>query len=200
LSTSFPYAETALLEQLQVGSADAFTQLYNNYSVQMYANIFKMVKDEQIAEEIVQDIFTRIWQKRDTLRFEQDFAAYLYRMGQNLVHDFYRKLQRDRSLYEKFKALAIEHYTHIEEALHYRESEALLQKALETLSPQQKKVYQLCKMDGRSYKEAGEELGISALTVKEHLVKANLSIRNYLNANFDTALGLLLLVMIRQSC
>lgn len=198
LSTAVTDDEKALLEQLREGSAVAFTKLYNAYSGQMYVNIFKMVKDELIAEEIVQDIFSRIWQKRDNLHFEKSFAGYIYRVGQNLVYDFYQKLQRDKQLYREFKTIATEKYTHIEETLQYRENEALLQQAMRALSPQQKKMYQLCKLEGWSYKQAGELLGISAFTVKEHLVKANRSIRNHLNGKANKALGVLLLIIARM--
>lgn len=187
-----------LLARLRTGSADAFTQLYFAYCEQMYGNIFKMVKDKQVAEEIVQDIFTQVWQKRDTLQFNQGFAGYLYRMGQNRVCDFYRKLQRDRQLLEKFKVTVIERYEPIEEALYYRESNALLLQALESLSPQQKKVYSLCKIEGWSYKQAARQLGISPFTVKEYLSTASKAVRNYLNNHFDTALGSTLLIMILQ--
>ncbi|MHA4806599.1 RNA polymerase sigma factor [Flavitalea flava] len=190
--------EQALLQQLQAGNPCAFTQLYHVYSGQLYVNIFKMVKDEQITEEIVQDIFTCIWQKRTELQFDQSFGAYLYRMAQNRVVDFYRKLTRDKSLYEKFKALTTAHYSHIEEALHVKENEALLRQAIASLPSQQKKVFQLCKRDGWSYKEAGEQLGISQNTVKEHLVKANVTIRHFLQGRFAGGLGLLLLFIFRR--
>src|ERR1700759_730047 len=97
---------TNLLELLRKGDEQAFTELYHPYSGQLYVNLLKMVKDETLAEELVQDIFTRIWQKRQTLQLEQSFAAYLYRMGRNALHDLYRKLQRDRRLYQQFKTMA----------------------------------------------------------------------------------------------
>lgn len=175
------YNESLLLEQLRAGSTEAFTQLYYAYSGQMYVNILRLVKDKQVTEEIVQEIFTRIWQKRDQLVFKTDFSAYLYRMGQNLVIDFYRKLQRDRKLLERFKANVSEYYEHIEENLYFRESNTLVQRAMDTLSPQQKKVFQLCKLDGWSYHQAALLLDISPFTVKEYLSLASKAVRSYLS-------------------
>lgn len=190
--------EQALLARLQAGSEEAFTQLYRNYSGRMYANFLRMVKDEALAEEMVQDIFSRIWQKRETIQIEHDFAAYLYRTGANMVYDFYRKMQRDKALYAQFKAMAVENYTHIEEALHHKENEAVLQKALDTLSPQQKKVYQLCRLEGHSYREVALLLKISPLTVKEYMVNANRSLRAYLFNHLDTTIYLLTLWIISR--
>ncbi len=191
--------EKWLLEQLKQGSTAAFTQLFRKYSGPMYFNVLKMVKDEQISEEIVQDIFARIWQKRESIEIEQSFASYIYRIGQNMVIDFYRKLKRDRNLYAHFKAVATENYSHIEEELHGKEYESFLNKAIDTLPPQQKKVYQLCKIEGRTYKEAAIHLGISPFTVKEHFSKAKSSIQKFINKKMDTALGLMFIAIIRET-
>ena len=174
-----PYDEKELLARFRTGDVDAFTQLYHRYSGQIYYNVLRMVKDEHTAEEIVQEMFVKVWQKCDTIQAETNFAAFLYRVGQNMVIDFYRKLQRDRTLYANFKAIATEGYSHIEEDLLYHESEGLLQDALGTLSPQQQKVYRLCKLDGHTYKEAAEIMGISVYTVKEYLSQASRAVRSY---------------------
>ena len=176
-----------MLIQLKAGQVEAFTQLYWIYSKKLYANIFKMVKDKQITEEILQDIFTGIWQKRETLEFNQILGPYLYRMSQNKVIDFYRKLKRDKKLLQKFKANATEYYEQLQEAIEYRESTRLLEQAVASLPTQQRKVYQLCKIDGLSYKEAAKQLDISIYTVKEYLSMANKAIRTYLANHFDMA-------------
>lgn len=186
------YDENALLRQLNVGDQAAFTALYRYHSESLYCNILRLVKVSQVAEEMVQEIFTRIWHKRYELSIETSFAAYLHKAGQNQVIDFYRKLQRDRVLYNHFKAIATENYSHIEEQLTYSEKVVVLQKALDLLPPQQKKVYQLCKMEGFSYKAAGSELGISPFTVKEYLTKARHSIRLYFQNHPELLLVLLL--------
>jgi RNA polymerase sigma-70 factor (family 1) len=191
--------DTELTDLIREGDVVAFTQLYKQYSAQMYNNVLKLVKDELVAEEIVQEIFTRIWQKRSILNFEQSVIAYLYRVGRNLVNDFYRKLQRDQVMYDHFKAVATEHYTHIEEALQLHENERIMKKALSGLPPQQKKVYELCKLDGHTYKEASAMLGISPNTVKDHLSKANQFVKNYLLDNLDSTFSLLLYILLRQN-
>ncbi len=191
--------EKWLLAQLKAGNSEAFSQLYRQYSGPMYVNVLKMVKDEQVTEEIVQDIFARIWQKRESIHFEKSFASYIYRVAQNMVFDFFRKLKRDKNLYEHFKTIATENYSHIEEELHSKEFETLLHNALNTLPPQQKKVYQLCSLEGRSYKEAGVQLGISSSTVKEHLAKAKFAIRKFVLNKMDTILSFIFFMVIKDS-
>jgi RNA polymerase sigma-70 factor (ECF subfamily) len=154
-----------------------------------------MIHDPLVAEEIVQELFTRIWQKKEAGGLQENFAGYIYRAAQHLVHDFFRRLKRDRLLLARFRSLVEENYEHVEEALYNQQSSAILTKAIEQLSPQQKKVYQLVKLEGYSYKKASEELHISPLTVKEYLVASNKAIRNYLVSHMDGMPGLLLLLL-----
>ena len=181
-----PYKESLLIDKMQAGSEEAFTALYKQYSPRLYVNILKMVRDPLVAEEIVQELFTRVWQKKTNKGIEENFGGYLYLIGQNLVHDFFRKLLRDKKLLTRFKMFATAHYEDMEEAINNREVAALLEKAIEQLSPQQKKVYELVKIDGLAYKKAAELMGISHFTVKEYLVTANKSIKNYLLNHVDT--------------
>lgn len=191
--------EGELLLRLAKGDEAAFTALYRHYSGPLYINFLRMVKDEAIAEEIIQDLFSRIWLKRETINIEKNFSAYLYRTGYNLVMDFYRKVKRDQVLYDKFRQIATENYSHIEEILHLKDSQALISKALDTLPPQQRKVFELCRIEGHTYKEVAEILGISHHTVKEYFVKANQAIRKYITGNVDTALGLLFIYALYYS-
>ena len=182
---------------MQAGSEEAFTTLYRYYSPRLYINILNMVRDPALAEEMVQELFTRIWQKRACEGITENFSGYMYRIAQHLVHDFFRKVKRDRKLQERFRLLAGELYEHIEQDVQHQQLSGMLQKAIEQLSRQQKKVYELVKVEGHSYKEAAEMMGVSPLTVKEYLVSANKSIRHYISGHTDTALALLLFFALR---
>ncbi|MDP4261736.1 MAG: sigma-70 family RNA polymerase sigma factor [Bacteroidota bacterium] len=188
------YNEPWLVQEMQAGSEDAFTTLYRHYSPQLYINILKMIRDPALAEEMVQELFTRIWQKRESNSITESFAGYVYKAAQNLVHDFFRKVQRDRLLMERFRALTGEYYEHIEETFDHQQLSVVLKNAIDQLSPQQKKVYELVKIEGCTYRKAAEIMGISAFTIKEYLVSANKSIRSYISGHTDTALVLLLFI------
>lgn len=198
MATYSTYTDRELTALLGKGDQNAFTTLYQTYSGPMYVNMLKMVKDKRLTEELVQDLFSRIWQRHEVFVNETDFKPYLYRAAQNLVIDFYRKLKRDRLMYEQFKAAAIEVYSHIEEGLHLKESEELLKKAMAQLSAQQQTVYKLCKIEGYTYKQAAEKMGISPHTVKEYLSKSNQLVKNYMINNLDASIGLLLLMVLKN--
>ena len=194
MSTENLHNESLLVQEMQSGNEEAFTALYRHYSPRLYLNILKMVRDPLLAEEMVQELFTRVWLKRTNKGLKENFSGYIYRTGQNLVHDFFRRLKRDHLLRERFRSFAETQDEQIEEVLHRRQSSVILNKAIEQLSPQQKKVYELVRVEGCTYKRAAEIMGISPLTVKEYLTDTNKSIRRYVLNNIDSSAGLLLCI------
>ncbi|MGN6438782.1 MAG: RNA polymerase sigma factor [Agriterribacter sp.] len=190
------YDEQELLCLLRTGDKTAFTQLYHLYSKKLFLNIYRLVKIQEVAEEILQEIFVLIWEKRETIVVHQSFKGYLFRIAENKVTDFFRKLHRDRVLFERVKEVSSSVYTHIEEKLFSNESASVFRKAIDALPPQRRQVFCLCKMEGRSYSEVSRLLGISTSTINDHIVKATRSVRECLLANKETAtLGCLLYFM-----
>ncbi|WP_216823403.1 RNA polymerase sigma factor [Niastella vici] len=192
MATVIPYNEQQLLNGLRQGDQACFDQLYSLYSERLFVNLLKLVKHPETAEEILQDIFIVVWEKRNTIDIHTSIRAYLFRIGENKVYDFYRKARRDKVLYAHVKAAASEQYTHIEESLLFRENEQLLQAAVASLPPTRRQVFELCKLQGQTYEQVSNLLGISTSTVNDHIVKATRSIRQYFYSHDNSAGALLL--------
>ncbi|HTN37767.1 MAG TPA: RNA polymerase sigma-70 factor [Arachidicoccus sp.] len=198
MSQQPPYTEQELLTQLKAGDAHAFTRLYHMYSKQLYLTIFRLVKSDKIAEELLQELFVKLWEKRGGLTIQSNIGGYLNRMGANLVFDFYRKATKDQLAKEQLIAFFSDEQTDHQPAQEL-ETEAdtvnQLVTLMEQLPPQRKKVFELCKIQGKSYQEAGQQLGISVSTVNDHIVKATRLLRTQLiERNSFSALLLLLLL------
>lgn len=192
--------EPLLIAAMQGGDEKAFTLLYRHYSPQIYMNLLGIVRDPLIAEEMVQELFTRIWQKRESNGIAENFCGYMYRIGQHLVHDFFRRIKHDHQLRDRFRLLASQYYEPIEENLDHLQLSGILNQAVEQLPKQQKRVYELVRLEGLTYKKAAEIMGISPFTVKEYLVNSNKTIRHYVlsHAGGD-ALKLFLLLYVSFS-
>lgn len=172
--------ERELLDQLREGSEQAWDYFYRQYRVGIYRKLLKMIKIEAIAEELVQDVFVKLWNKRHLIDPNQPFHAYLYSIAQNLVYDFYRKIAKDKRLQEQVKALTINLYQHIEEDIDLKETQGIIHQAINHLPSQQKLIFTLCKLEGKSYQYVGTSLGISTSTVNNHIVKATKKIKGYI--------------------
>ncbi|MEO6289724.1 MAG: RNA polymerase sigma-70 factor [Ginsengibacter sp.] len=181
--TSLFSDEHKLLNQLKAGDKAAFTHLFELYGEPLYLNLLRLLKTEQAAEEILQDIFLIVWEKRETITINQSIKSYLFRIAENKVHDFFRKLKRDRELYDYIQEVSCGKYADVEDKILDNEEAALLHKAIENLPPQRKKVFNLCKIEGNSYLEVSQRLGISTSTINDHIVKATRAIRDFILAH-----------------
>jgi len=175
--------EKILLSLMKAGDEKAFTLLYHQHRDRLYGNILIMVKDEVASEEMVQEVFAHIWQVRERLNVESNFAAYLAKAGRNRVLDFYRKVKRDRKLFERFCRTVTSGSGNLHCELDSREWQLYLDKVIEGLPGQQRKAYRLCKQEGMSYKEAADSMGISPYTVKEYLDNARAYLKKYLHTS-----------------
>nr|WP_121272906.1 RNA polymerase sigma-70 factor [Pedobacter schmidteae] len=187
-----------LLLQLKQGYEPAFNKLYLTYSKTLYKKINGIVKDESVADELLQDLFLRIWEKRADLRPEYSFTAFLYTIANNLVYDYFRKVSKDKRLHARLLINAVDYYLQTEENLIGKETSAIIQQAISKLSDQQRKIFTLCKIEGKSYQQAAHLLGISVATVNSHMVNAMRSIKTYLYKNQEIGIALLLMSILRS--
>jgi RNA polymerase sigma-70 factor (ECF subfamily) len=167
--------ERELLIQLQNGNRMAFDVLYHKYATRLTIKLLQLVKSEEIAQDLLQEIFMKIWQMRRALKEEQSFPALLYTMASNLSLNSYRAAVREQNRLMTIKNS--ESYTHIEEDIDFEETNKILNHALSTLTDRQREVYTLHKLEGKSYKEISELLQISHSAINQHIQLANKQIR-----------------------
>lgn len=175
------YNDQDLLEELKAGNETAFTELYQQYHAAIYFYLLDFVKAPQIAEDLVHEVFMKIWEIRQHLVITTSFSAYLYRISHNKAIDMLKKISRDEQLRnEVFKWLEpqLSEFDTNSKTVKY---EQLYMDAVSALAPQRQKVFILCREKGKTYHEAAQELGISRNTVKEHMVQALRFMRNFLS-------------------
>jgi RNA polymerase sigma-70 factor (family 1) len=174
-----------LLQQLKHGSEPAFNALYHLHSKMLLGNIRNLVKDEEVAKELLQDLYLKVWENREAIDTDRSFKSFLFTIGRNMVYDYLRRVSLDKKAKLKLMAGALEFYSHSEEDLDFKESKEVLQNAVNTLPPQCRQVYTLSKLEGKSHQEISRQLGISISTVNNHMVKANKVVRSFLFHNRD---------------
>ena len=130
--------EQILLSKLKEGDQRAFEQIYQLYSERIYGRLIRLLKDEDMAGSILQDVFLRIWERRSQIDTSQPFKAYLYKMAENLVYDYFRKVARDKKLQVRLRAAISEYYEHTEEDIFKKENNVLINEAIQMLPPQRK--------------------------------------------------------------
>ncbi|HJS55548.1 MAG TPA: sigma-70 family RNA polymerase sigma factor [Chitinophagaceae bacterium] len=164
--------------RLRKGDISAFNSLYWEYHGAVYANALKLIKDQPIAEDIVQEVFVALWEKRYSIDPKQDITGWLFVVCHHKTIDQLKRKLR-HALAEKILQAVIEAPQAVEEDI-TEEQIGAIEKAVDQLSPQKRKVFELCKLQRRTYEKAAEELQISKYTVKEYLSDAMMSIKKYI--------------------
>ena len=159
--------EKDLVVLLIEGNEVAFEKLYSLYSDRLLAWLLKLLKSEDIASEVLQDVFIKVWHNRQQIDAEQSFRSYLFRIAENLAYNFFRKAARDKKLQAVLIHSACKEYSPIEESLLMKEKSRLLQEAIDALPPKRREVFQLIKMEERSYEEVSLMLHVSTSTIND---------------------------------
>ncbi|MFI5129808.1 MAG: RNA polymerase sigma factor [Chitinophagales bacterium] len=180
--------EKEMLRQLLQGDEQAFEKIYRLYSPRLYGRLLKLLKSVAQTEEILQDVFLKVWEYRASIDPEKSFRAFLFKIAENKAYDFFRKASRDKKLEAELVALSTVNYMALEEFMANDEKSVLLENAISKLPPQRQQVFRLCKLEGKSYRDVSELLGISLSTISDHIVKATKSIRNYLESTDNAVL------------
>jgi RNA polymerase sigma-70 factor (ECF subfamily) len=161
------------------GDEAAFCILYDNYHAILYRNVIKLVHAAAEAQDIVQEVFITLWEQRSSLDISRPVNGWLFTLSYNRTVNHLRKKLREES---RSRLIADLSYPDTPASVDERLVESqwqLMQEAVAHLSPQKKKVFELCKLEGKSYDKAAFELGLSRHTVAEYLQEAMAFIREY---------------------
>lgn len=171
--------EAVLLAKIARGDERAFREIFDHYQQGMYTFAQKITRSNADAEEIVQDIFLKVWCNRNQLQSVENFGGYLNRLVRN--HAF--NLLRHEAVVSKVKTeIGLNSSSNdlgTQQALDYKETKELLDNVVSRLPEQQRRVYALCHLEGLKYDEVAAQLNISPDTVHYHMKLALATIREH---------------------
>lgn len=168
-----------LLAQIASGNQKSFTILFEHYSKIIYPFALKLTRSEELAEEILQEVFLKIWTNRENLLQIENFGGYLNRVTRNYSYNVLRRIAQEASIVLALGKQLSEKITDTEDTILYRDAEQSLNTAINQLTPQQKLIYTLCYQEGLKYSEVAGRLNISSSTVHTHMKLALKFIRTY---------------------
>ena len=179
------------LINLKEGNHLAFIEVYDAYHKGLYTFIRKYIYDKQVAEDIVHDVFMKLWEIKNRVDPQRPIINYLHRITRNYVYKELTKTQNFKHSIDRLDLLSL----NIQEApvdilYQQREYEKILKTAVNRLPVQRKRVFILCRQQGKTYSEAAKHLRISPHTVKEHMSLAMRDIKEYICKNTDLVFDL----------
>ena len=186
--------EKELLTQISEGNERAFKILVSTYYEKLFHYIDGFIKSKQVAEELVMDVFLKIWRGREIILQIDRFDAFLFRVAHNKSIDFLRSVARNPKFQDLlWDKIQLTYNVQADSSTLVHEYEAKLREAVSLLSPQRKKVYQLSREQDMTHDEIAVELKLSKYTINNHIGEAQRFIRTYLSKNCDMAFLLMLM-------
>ncbi len=178
-----------LLLLLTKDSEKAFEELYIRYKKKLHSFCTFMLKSADAAKDVVQDVFTIVWNSREKLNTHQSFSAYLFTVTRNRALNELRNartIEQIDAISDGQQALFSE--DDIESSFILKEYETILQQAIDMLPEERRRIYRLSREEGMTYKDIGEYLGISHHTVQSHISSSVQFIRNYVLQHANVSL------------
>jgi RNA polymerase sigma-70 factor (ECF subfamily) len=172
--------EKDLLKRVAAGDETAFSRLYQQWWPFLGAHIYRITESKPVTEEIVQDVFLKIWQVRETLTEIQHFKSYLLIVSKNHALNALKKKARESAKWKAY--IETESREPGQEADDSRSPYSLIDEAIDQLPPRQKQVYLLHRQERFTYRQIAGQLGISRETVKTHLGLAVTAISRYVRS------------------
>jgi RNA polymerase sigma-70 factor (ECF subfamily) len=177
LTNDHCYIEKELLRKVAAGDELAFGQLFHTWRNKLYFFILRIIDSPSLTEDLVQDIFVKIWVNRETLSTIANIGAYLYTIARNEAITGMRRKARETIILAELRMVTTAAGLPVDEALLHKQVQEKLQSIINQLPPQQKLVYTLTREQGLRQEEVASQLHISVSTVQNHMTQALRTIR-----------------------
>lgn len=178
-----------LLSLLKEGDEAAFESLYNHLAKRLFHFVYSKVRNKEVAEEILQEIFVSLWNNRKTLEINTSLDAYLYGAAKNKVMSFIRSEQVRRKYAVEFTQFAQEHYDNsVQEQMDVNDLNVILQSKIAELPDKCQVAFRMSRMEHTPIPQIAEKMNISRRTVENYITQALRHLR--------TSMGELLLLVI----
>ena len=188
-------SEFELLSEVQQGDEKAFEALFDIYKDKIYAFSYKILKSKDLADDIVIEVFAKIWKGREFIQPGLTFQAYLFKITKNHIVNFLNKASSDSRVQEQL-LISVNYYrSSTEEEIIYNEYLTLAKQVINQMPKRRRQVFKLKTEQGMSYEQIASHLGVSKNTVKSHLTAATTHLRSVFNMYPDKTAMLLLVFL-----
>ncbi|MCD0487932.1 RNA polymerase sigma-70 factor [Pedobacter sp. MC2016-14] len=170
-----------LVVRLKDLDKQAFEQLYHRYAQKLFYYALKFVKSPEMAEDIVHDVFVKVWDNLNDLNPDFSIQAYLYRITHNSLLNLLKRGTVESRIVKEMLQHAEQTTPNTDQAFQYKEALQQTKQAIATLPPKRKQIYELSRYDGLSHRQIAITLNIADSTVNNQMVKAIKSIRDFLS-------------------
>lgn len=185
------HIEVELVNRVARGDEQAFRIVFQQYWPRVYSVALIFAKSPEVAEDAAQEVFAHLWMKKELLKEVREFKAYLLTAARNHILNKLRREVFTGTFDEYLKEYFADSLSDPAASLELKEASHIIEAGISQLTPQQQKVFRLSRFQGLTHAEIAVATGLSQRTVKNYMVSAILSLRNYLDKySFSVAIFL----------
>ena len=166
------YDEKRLLRDVSSGDEDAYQKLYLQYKDDIYKLVLRYVKSPQLSQDLTQDIFLKVWEKREKLSQVEFSRSYLRSFARNYTVSALEGASKSRAVLGEIMRQKHSGTTLHDDVVLEREYRDFVHRTLNNLSPRSREIFVRCRENGQTYEEVAEALGISRSAVRKHMVQS----------------------------
>ena len=186
--------EAELIEELRQGSAAAFSEIHRMYAPRLSAFCMRWVKCREDAEDVVQEVFAKLWNERANIRQTETLSSLIFIMARHhLINAFHATLRSP--VFEDYVGYCDRLSSADSDPVEYNEFVAIVNRAVDMLPPARRNIVRMSKFGGRTNSEIAEELGLKEQTVKNTLSTGLKELRDYLQRYIPDMLPVLLFLV-----
>jgi len=189
--------DSNLVSLLKQRDRNAFAEIYDRYSMMIYYKVNQMLRDENAAKDLVQDLFTSIWEKSDLIRDNVGISSYLYVASRNRVLNYIQRGKTKSDYLAEIGKYSLQVSDETLEKLDEKDLMLLITSEIAKLPAKMREVFELSRLEDLSHREIAERLNLSESTVKKQVQNA-LKILKVRLAHYNS-LGIMLLIFLRSN-
>lgn len=193
------YSDHELSILIKQGDESAYLQLYDKYKVILHKHAYSKLGNLDDADDVIQDLFIHLWEKRGAIEFTSNVSGYLYTAVRNRVFNHFQLKKRQAVYLDSLVGFMQSGDNLTDKALREKELVTLIEQEVNALPPRMREVFNLSRIEGRSHKEISTQLGTSEQTVSKQITNVLKILRNKLQQILMQVMSLSIIINILKS-
>lgn len=188
------FQDRELTTKLKAGSEEAFNLLFYKYERKLYAFSLSILPSGEDAEEVVQEVFYKIWKNRNLLDEQMSFKAFIFTVAKNYMYNLLSKRVSETAYKQHYLSATSNQVSSAEETCHFHDLKNIIQQMVNKMPDKRKQVFTMSRFEGLANREIAKQLNLSLSTVENHINKSLKALKQQLHLH-DTHLCLLFLCL-----
>lgn len=163
------HTDTELIAKLKQSDVDAFTEIHSRYYAVLYRHALQRLEDDAEVQDILQELFSYLWDNRDTIQFTVSLSAYLYTAVRNRVINVYKRNKLKYDYFDSLQTFIDNSTTEADHNIRLKQLTELIETEVEKLPTQMRLVFEMSRKQYLSHQQIANELDISVLTVRKQV-------------------------------